>query len=253
MSNPYKKNYLTKVIFRLDFFDNVSISNLSKYINDISEIFPIKEEREGQTGFVEFNFESGEVNKSSQKMTSWVFFNSDKTKKLEINAKYLSLEYSDGAYQDSTDLIDVLEKAVMPFLSHNSIATVNRLGLRYVNEIPDLSEEDTGDHLDWSDYIDPDLIANINFAKTKSRRLARIMTQMVIKEELGDVLFNYGIWNNDYPNEIISKRFILDLDCFTKLGVDTTDIVDFTKSYNKYIEDIFEQSISETLRNKMKE
>lgn len=252
MKKIYKKNYIAKVVFKLDFFENVSIANIEKSIKDITSFFPIQEQKEGETGFLEFNFNSGEVNKSTQKTTSWVFLNTEKTKKLEINSKYLLLEYSAGVYTDSTELLSIVQDLITPFLMHNEIKTINRLGLRYINEIPDFNEDDSN-QLNWSKYINSNLISNINFVTQNNKRLARLMTQMVLKEELGDVIFNFGIWNKDYPNEIITKSFILDLDCFTKLGVDSSDLILYTESYNNYVRDVFEKSITKTLKDKMDE
>lgn len=248
MTKKYKKDFLSRVIFRLDFFDNVPISSLDDYAKMISESFSDKEEKEGRSGFLEFNFESGEVKNASQKMTSWVFHNKNASKKLEVNVKYLYLEYNQ--YSNSEELVSDIEKVVMPFVNKYNISIVNRIGLRYINEIPDL-DGGVGGQLDWENYINPELLGGLKFAKVNKSRIARSMNQLVIKEELGDLLFNYGIWNADYPNEVTRKEFILDYDCYNKLGVDSKDIVNYTKEYNLYIEKLFEQSITENFRNKL--
>jgi len=41
----YKNNFLAKVIFRLDFSENIPIGNLQEFTKTVSKNFPIKEEK----------------------------------------------------------------------------------------------------------------------------------------------------------------------------------------------------------------
>ena len=79
------------------------------------------------------------------------------------------------------------------------------------------------------------------------------MGQMVVKEEVADVVFNFGIWNPDYPSIITRNEFILDFDCFSKLPIESQDTKpsELAKDFNKRIETLFEASITDKLREEM--
>jgi len=243
MGNKYKKNYLAKVAFRLDFTENCIIDSLDNYYDVIKDRFPIKEEKEGMTGLLQLNFKSGDVKNESEKMTSWLFSNDEKTKRIEVNSKFLYLEYD--KYTDKKELFEDIKNVVQVFIKQHEVKHFNRIGLRFINEIK-LSENE---QLDWTNYINDNLISNITFVKENNKKLARALGLLVFKEEMGNVNFNYGMWNSEYPNEINRKEFILDYDCFSRLGITDEEIYDLAEHFHGYIEDLFEVSIKEKFRN----
>lgn len=242
MSEKYKTNFITKVVFRLDFPENIAIGSLDSFANEIKHIFPIKEEREGQTGFVELNFNSGEVNHATEKMSSWMFQNENRTKRLVVNMKFMVLEY--GVYNDFNELTQDISDVIIRFLFSFNVKIISRIQLQFINEIK-LQE---ADQLDWTKYINKNLISSLDFCKENKKKLARSMGQLVIKEEYGDLGFAYGIWNSEYPNEVNRKEFVLDFNCVSKLGISDSDVAKRAKAFHTYIEDLFEASITDDFR-----
>jgi uncharacterized protein (TIGR04255 family) len=238
----YKKNFLSKVIFKLDFAQNIVIGELKEYSEIVKKILPIKEKKDAIAGTVHIDFVSGESKQTNQNITVWVFFDKEKNRKLEIGMNYIYLEYS--KYKNSAELIDDIEKLVIPFLKEYEIENAKRIGLRYINEI-NISEKKP---LSWGKYIDENLMGSLSFIENNKMKISRSMGQIIIKEDLGDLSLNYGIWNKDFPNEILQKEFILDYDCYSNLGVSSDEIVDRAKKYNKYIEELFELSIKDAFR-----
>lgn len=242
MPEKYKNNFLSKVALRLDFSEPVAIGSLNNFYEEIKDNFSIKEEKEGITGLVQLNFNSGEVKNETEKIASWLFSNEEKTKRIEINTRFIYLEYD--KYSDKTELFGDVKNVVQKFISKNKIKTFNRVGLRFINEIK-LSESG---QLEWSKYINDDLISVLTFVKNNKKRIARAMSSVVFKEDKGDINFNFGIWNGEYPNEVNRKEFVLDYDCYSKLGVTDEELSERIESFHGYIENLFEASIKDGFR-----
>lgn len=239
----YKKNFLKKVIFRVD-FEQIELTQLSKFFSTIKDEFPNQEEQKGFEGAVQVNLESGKVKQEQKEFFSWIFSNRQKTKRFYVSSKFTILEYD--KYRDSKELISDIEKFLSSFLNQFEVKTLNRVGLRYLNQI-ELKETNI---LDWEDYLDDALIANLKFSLKNSFNLARVMGQLIIKKENYDISFNYGIPNSDFPSEITRKEFLLDYDCHSKLPTEASDIniIEVAKTYNKELETLFEKSIKAKFR-----
>ena len=241
-SNKYKKNFLKKVIFRID-FDQAEFSQLKDFLEKIKKEFPINKEGKGEEGMINFDFRTKELKQTSNSVVVWDFYNKDKTKKIKIHPKFLFVEYS--KYKDSKELLKDMN-IVSSFMKIFKVKTINRMGLRYINEI----KLENKDFLSWNKYINDKLLCSLNFVASNKKTIARNMGQIVFKEKFGDINFNYGLWNANYPNEINEKIFILDFDGYSKfpLDADETNIVELIKEYNQKIENLFESIIKEDLR-----
>ena len=241
-SNKYKKNFLTKVVFRID-FDQVELSQLKDFSEKIKKNFPINKEGKGEEGMINFDFKTKELKQNSSSFVVWDFYNKDKTKKIKIHPKFLFIEYT--KYKDSKELLKDIN-IVSSFIEIFKVKTINRMGLRYINEIKLKNE----DFLNWNKYIDNKLLGPLNFAVSNKKTIARAMGQIVFKEEFGDINFNYGLWNANYPNEINEKFFVLDFDGYSKfpLDADETNLPELIEEYNQKIENLFESMIKEDLR-----
>lgn len=239
----YKKNFLKKVIFRID-FDKVELGKLKSYLEKISKAFPVIEEEKSEEGVINFDLKTKELKQESTSLISWNIYNKQKTIKIKIHPSFLTIEYFN--YKDSSELLANISIAAN-FLKEFEIKTIKRLGLRYINEI----KVEIKDPLDWSTYINDKLLGSIDFIKDNQKKIARAMGFIVFKEDFGDINFNYGLWNSAYPNEISEGIFILDFDGHSKFPLDTEgiDLDSLVKEYNKAIEDLFENSIKEGLRN----
>lgn len=242
----YKKNFLEKVVFRID-FDKVELGKLKNFLAKISSDFPILEEKKGAEGVINFNFKTKEVKQESNALVTWNVLNKEKTIKIQIRPVFLTIEYFQ--YKDKKDLLSNVQ-IVSDFLKEFGIKTINRLGLRYINTIKDVG----GELLDWKPYIEEDLLRSIAFAKKNEQVLARSMGSMVLKKDFGNVSFNYGIWNSSYPNVISEKVFILDFDSFSKFPLDTEGINlgEIVEEYSNEISSLFELAITDKLRENMK-
>lgn len=76
------------------------------------------------------------------------------------------------------------------------------------------------------------------------------MSQYVVNKGDCSVLFNFGIFNREFPAKISRREYILDYDCFSS-DVDRNKIIEQLRRYNLFILELFEHSIKEQLRSEM--
>lgn len=244
--DSYKSNYLSNVIFRID-FDQVELSPIKEFSKKIAESFPISEESKIKEGTFNFDLSNDRIEQKIIPMTAWVFHNKSRNKKIEIHPKDLVIEYSE--YTNSKELLKDID-LVSTFIADFKVTTINRLGLRYVNEI-NLEEKE---YLDWTKYISEDLLGTLKFALRNRKTLSRAMGQICIKEkEDVNININYGIWNQNFPNEIIEKTFVLDFDAYSRFPISgEAGLPEIVKEYNRSIEELFEGFIQDGLRVKLR-
>lgn len=238
----YKNNFLKRVIFRID-FDRAELGKLKDFLGKIEKTFPIVEEKKGEEGIINFNFKTKELQQESSSLITWNIYNKSKTVKIQIQPKFLTIEHL--KYQDSSELLSNVSIAA-DFIKTFGIKTINRLGLRYINEI----KLENKDLLEWAPYINKNLLSSIAFSQEIEKTISRTMGMIVFKEDFGNINFNYGLWNSTYPGAISEKVFILDFDAYSKFPLDTEEInlPEMVKEYNKGIEALFEFSIEVGLR-----
>lgn len=244
----YKKNFLTQVIFRVD-FDEVELGQLEAFAKTIKTTFPTIEQKERQEMLMTLDTKIGNVQHSQKKKVFWQIFNVDKTKRVEVDTTFIAITYSE--YKDSKVLLKDIGEVFDTFVKKFDVKTIKRIGLRYVNEITLPKDKDV---LDLGKYISKSLISNLDLVKDSGMKTSRTINQIMLRNDDVYITFNSGMVNKDYPNEIVNKEFLLDYDCVSKFPIDVNNIslVDIAKKYNKYIEGLFELSIEQGLRNILK-
>jgi len=223
----YKKNYLTEVVFRIDFpiildFNSLKLTEFRKTIK--SE-FPILQD-----------IKSGEI--------IWILKDKDENKLVTMGDHFLSVEFT--KYTHFKEFFETTKLVIDNFFTLFPETLSTRVGLRYINNFS-LDEEDP---LDWSQYINENLIKQINFL-SPNNNLSRITSTLDIKEEDCRILFSFGVLNSLYPSKILRKEFTLDYDCSTIESLNKEEILDTVKVFKDKILLIFEHSIKQALKDKM--
>lgn len=241
----YPKNFLSGVVLRIDFSGDVTLGDLNEFGASITDLFPSKEARESVAGF-EINFINSEVRQQKKVVYSWLFKNASEDIFMDIGSNYLTIECK--KYPGWEKMSSMIARTVIPLLNQIGVKTAKRIGLRYLNEI-DLAEPEP---INWEDLLAESLIGPLRFARDQSQKIARGMSQLIIKLNGADLAFNFGVWNPDYPNPVTRKQFVLDLDCYTILSSDTDELTEKIAYFHTQIENLFEASITETLRIKLR-
>lgn len=241
----YRKNYLSKVIARVDFLNplgKVSDELPRALKKKISLNFPIFEPRKAETH--ELNIGPGELSDCRNTYNEWLFKGSNGEKDLCLSKHYYWVEFRqytkyEMLRKESLEILKALFKQ-FPELQ------IKRLGLRYINNI-----EIDGNPLDWNGFINPVLLSSIDFYD--KNELTRAFQVQDYRFDDINLKFQFGIINPDYPAKIRRKHFVLDFDASQNDLFDRTDIV---KSFDKFhgkIQEFFERSIGENLRGILNE
>jgi uncharacterized protein (TIGR04255 family) len=122
---------------------------------------------------------------------------------------------------------------------------VSRLGLRYVFNVPELSDRD--DDRDWSGVVD-DNISRILRVPDPRRRLARAVGVAEYNLESCMLRFQFGMHNPDFPALLRQASFLLDYDCYREGLIDSGEVLDQLDRFNKEIRRLFRSSIGASLR-----
>jgi len=99
------------------------------------------------------------------------------------------------------------------------ISEIERLGLRYVNNI----NLDEINPLNWKKYINSNLTSSLKFVKDRNL-ISRAFHNLELKYEDMNIRFQYGLHNPDYPSIIKEKEFILDYDAYLSREQDINEI-----------------------------
>lgn len=242
----YGKNFLTNVIVRLDFPNPINVNeslppDLSKAI---LELFPISEPKniiEQTVKFTGGKIESEKIKKGIQ----WIFFGKSREKELVITPVSFSIKYKkyESYCSLKSDFIPIVENILTSFPD----IQFTRFGLRYINEITLLSQNDP---LNWTEYLSEKLLSSFKIVDEKST-IARCINNLVLNK--GDMILNfrYGMHNPDMPAIIKKKIFILDYDAYNTNPQDISEIRDDLDKFHDIIIDLFENQIEDGLREIM--
>jgi len=245
IKKKYKNNYLSKVILRLDFnrIDLDSVEDI--YSEKFKKRFPSFSEKKDIFVSLEGGVASEEVRHSRNESKVFLFEDENKNKRLRLGSEYAFIEYD--KYESFDELENDISSAISTIILSLKIKTINRLGLRYINEIK-IKDRDP---LNWNDYISKNLLSALNFYKLKKEKISRSMGQVVLKKDKADLSFGYGIFNKEFPSEINIKEFVLDIDCYSPLPFEVLEenIEERICLYHSYIKEIFEDSITQKFRD----
>lgn len=244
-NNLYTKNKLKNVIFRID-FSEIQLDNLTIFNESIKDKFPIVTSEDAKKWWIQFDIKNNDLKKAIKNSKNWIYESKDKSKKINISDEFMWIEYS--KYKDRKDLLNDV-KIFENFIKLFDIKIINRIWLRYVNVIDNKVVKEQSDlkkHINWH------LISWFDFIKWQW--ISRNMSNIIFKYDKCLISFHYWVFNKDFPNEITNPEFILDYDCYTVIPMNTWEIVlsEIIDSYNKYIQSMFEKSITKSMKDLIK-
>ena len=244
----YSKNFLDKVIVRLDFASplvgvNESVPiEIAKYV---TSSFPIKDPgKDVRSGHIEFK--NGEVNAQSQLVgKEWRFHGAKRDKTVCIASQWVWIEYR--AYQ-SVDVLrsEFLDLVNVLFEAYKDKIVVNRFGMRYINKITEGKNP-----ISWETYINDKLLCSIDIAEDKNT-ISRAFNMMGFNYDDMYMTFQFGIFNPDYPAPVRRKEFTLDFDAYCQGYIEQTSISTYFEKFHDKIKKSFEECITEELRKVMR-
>jgi uncharacterized protein (TIGR04255 family) len=242
MHTIYKKNFLTDVIFKINFPLMIDLNKdvSSSFKDKISSLFPIIEPV--KLSNIKLEATSKDLKTEREEITMWRFKDAEGKMIIELNAD--SLAVVTKSYINFSKFEELVLRITSNFLEVYGNTVINRFGLRYINQI-NLDEKNI---YDWTKYINPSLIANIDFVEEKtSLRRAMTFMEIVIDDET-KLRMQHGVFNRTYPGELLNKEFILDYDCFTEIQFNNDQLKEKINSFNDIITLYFEKTITDDFR-----
>lgn len=247
--NVYDVNFITNAIFRVD-IPKIDMNNSDppeELRKELEQKFPIYHQIKKSNFGVKVEDKNQVTTQLSEKIL-WEFKSKrdhNKFNKVVISPDYISLEYED--YKTFKDFFKDIKFVFNILFEHYPIENVNRIGLRYINEI----SLDSGNPFDWNNLIDKSLFAVPEKFSKSSEDILRSMQVLDIEEDDYLLRFQFGLYNSEYPNPIARKEFVLDYDCFIKGEIEQYEIFKHAERCNKVISKWFEKSIEDGLREIM--
>ena len=240
----YKNNFLTNAIFRINFAPILLLTteNPTAFQEQIREHFPKLEEPKAMSFAINFN--AGDAKMQREEVKNYKFSSKDGTASIAINRD--SFAVSLKKYSSFEEFKDIISLTFNAFENIYKPLNISRAGLRYVNNIK-ISE---GSAVDWTGYIQESLIKGIRDLPFGNDKLSRYMTQCTLKYEDFFVVFNYGIFNSEFPQPVSRKEFILDIDTFTN-SIESNNVLEYLNKFHESIQNVYEKSIDVKLRDLM--
>ncbi len=236
----YKKNFLKKVVVRVDFSDvKMELKGPAKaFIGAIKSRFPIAEVKKLIAHSLRIGGKKNEELKGQR--NEWLFHAKDRDKFLVIAEDFLAIEIS--AYKNFELLCEDFLSAVDALNHSYGDIMVSRVGLRYVDHI----ELDETNPTEWSDYLHADLLAGFNLAQDR-KTVTRTFNILETNDGEVAIRFQFGMPNEDYPAVIRKKSFVMDTDAYTNLVMSQGDIKKYLNILHDRINALFESVIKDGL------
>ncbi len=243
----YKRNFLDKVIWRLD-FEKIDLKLLEEFKKQIVQEFPNEKKIVNKQVSVTIDAVARNSKQTEEDVTSFQYSHKNEHKRLVIGSNYCFIEFD--RYKNSQELFKDVEMVSEGLETTFNLKTVSRCGLRFVNNIK-LSEITKG--FKYDDYFSPNLLGSIKLQKKlipKKQVLARTMSELALNLGNHILQYRFGIFNTDFPAVNVKREFIIDLDCYSTLAFDIKEssLVELIRNYNNLIEKAFEVSITDKLR-----
>jgi uncharacterized protein (TIGR04255 family) len=241
----YEKHYLTEVIARIDFLnllENIE-TKLPKELHTAAlEHFPIAEPQKIVHRSIQASQDDLVTRRSS--FIQWNFHGKNREKTLAIERGAIFVVYR--SYDSYETLRDEFLGFASSFFDVYEDAQVRRLGLRYINNI-EIREEDP---FSWDDYLNQYMLQILRFYPSATA-IARAFHVLEFNFGEFSLKYQFGMHNPDYPAPIKRKVFVLDLDAYHEGLLEPHDIDDSLDSFHFRIQELFELSITESLRGIM--
>lgn len=245
----YKKNFLTKTILRFDFgvVPSLKGTEKSEFSAHIEDIYPLVTSKPTTTISVNFGPKGSAI---QEEVTAMLWEHrkvQDGTRVVFLTADFLAIEYGPNDYDHFPLFRAEAERVFGAFQAVYQPAHINRVGLRYINEVT----QPQGNPLDWAGLIKPDLITSAKACFPESAKMVRSVHQLQMQRGDLTMRFAYGISNPDFPAALSRRHFLLDYDCFRQEAMPSNEVLGTLDRLNTLCESMFEISIDDGLRQQM--
>jgi len=242
----YKKDFLDKVIVRIDFdtpLSSIATTGPAKSIYTAVKVrFPITEER--KVVGKEFLIGPSVTKERSIETKEWHYYGKNREKHLTVSPNFMCIEYNKYEYYEmlSEDFLSVSNAL---FDAYPELQ-IKRLGLRYIDNITIPDEKP----MEWDKYLKPELNSIFAIADNKNT-ISRVFHVLECNYGEDSLRFQFGMFNPDYPAPIRKKTYTLDYDMYTTKILDKFDMKKTLDRFHEKVNHSFEEVITDELRTIM--
>lgn len=242
----YKKDFLDKVIVRIDFdtpLSSIATTGPDKSIyTTVKERFPITEEKKVMGK--EFLIGPSVTKERSIETKEWHYYGKNREKHLTVTPDVMLIEYNKYEHYE-TLRADFLSVSNALFTAYPKLQ-VKRLGLRYIDNIKIPDEKP----MEWDKYLKPELNSIFAIADNKNT-ISRVFHVLEFNYGEDSLRFQFGMFNPDYPAPIRKKIYTLDYDMYATRILDKSDMEKTLDRFHEKVNRSFEEVITDKLRKIM--
>ena len=239
----YKRNFITGVIFRIDFSKPIDIYTdriPEELESTIMKNMQMKEIHETKNEELMIDSLKNNISRRTVEVREHNYYGNEKTKRLAFSKDYFFAEFSKYiSYQDFYDCV----RPVIDYMRSNGSIESKRIGFRYINQF----HFDEPDVLKWEKYLNSKITNNIDFLDERYT-LSRAFTKQEYIIGSNRIQIQYGIINPDFPGPVVKKHYVLDIDVSRNGSNNACDFYDTLDEMHKIQEEIFEMSITDEMR-----
>lgn len=248
----YNNSCLNRVIVRFDFFGYIGLDSLTKESLQkiIKQIYP----NIGIQQLIKYGDLSINLSSTSEPVENKVVLG-NRLPYSDNNGNSLFLSNKSIVFQfDNYQSFEHVKNRVFPIIKELfNIApslTIVRSGMRYINLFKD------GSIKPLKRYFNSQVSSSLEPLSPSSLSEIEMTRKICLAEfRIANTFLNfrYGYINPDYPQTLRKNDFTLDYDCFKKETLcSSEEIFDFMDNAHYYIQKMFENSITDSLREVIK-
>ncbi len=242
----YRTNFLTQVVVRFDFvapIPSLDADLPQKLAAILTSSFPILEPQAAR--MLELNLGVGhDVKQVQTSFKQYNLFGREREKQLSLGSRFMFVVYT--KYSKYEEMRKTVADGIYALIAEYPDTKVARFGLRYINTL-DMNNIDAINQ--WTRYISPDLIGPLgHFDRTK---LTKWMQVAEMKCGELEMRFQFGLPNPDHPSVIRRPVFVLDLDSYVQAAHEFAQSLQYMDKAHECIQEQFERSITDGLRESM--
>lgn len=246
----YKNTFLNEVIIRLDFL--AMLPEESLFEQGLVRTILLNYPHQGKQQLIRFgelqlpnDLGENETPQFQNKIYNGIQieYTDDFSNKIFVSSKSIAFEFK--KYDSFEKMMEIIVPIVGQLFLKNKI-NVTRTGIRYINIF------ESGKV--FKSYFNSQIASVLDSRNVEdSFKCKRSMHLTEFFDNGLNINFRYGLFNPEYPKNMLDKSFVLDYDSFTNDLFSSYDgIIGFINEGHDAIQTLFEESITDKLRGIMR-
>jgi len=244
-STQYKRNFVNKVISKIDFAsptDFFTPESLSEAISEIKKRFPVIEQNKASQQSIQLTPEGPLANKID--FPEWIFHGNNREKYLKVNKLFIEILLT--KYTNENSFRDDLITPIQHLLKLNPKMLIQRTGVRFIN----IFDFPLSNFSDSTQYFDESISGIYHNSEGTDKITRSFLTTDYLFDDI-KLRMQSGFFNPDYPSLIKRNHFVIDIDAYIDFPHLINDVTAYFNRLHDIIEAVFESKITDKLRTEV--